>query len=331
MIPLERIRSGLEPRNNPYDLRTPEGLYSLRAVQGVGARSVLKLAERYATWGEIARSSRQELKQLVRSDEVVARLLGDEPPEVPLPMSEGVRCITYFDESYPDSLRDLADPPVLLWVRGQLPSRSTVAIVGTRRPTQWGRTVTQRIAEQAVGEGWEVISGLALGIDSEAHASTLQADGITHAVLGCGVDRPTPTENEALARSIVGAGGGLISEYPPGESARQHHFVQRNRIQAALAKAVIITECDRKSGSLYAAREALLLGRLLASPRPSTGLSKGTQSLLDSPPDTSVLPGKLTKSERSLLETRERLADVELNADLPLSPQLRVRSVAGGS
>jgi len=171
-------------------------------------------------------------------------------------------------EGYPARLRSIPSPPKTLWVRGSMPPAAAVAIVGTRHPTPFGSAVAELAARAAVEAGLGVVSGLASGIDTAAHKTALSSGGRTWAVLGSGVDVPTPTVNAALAEEIVASGGGVIAEVPPGTPVSPRRLVARDRIQSGLCLAVLICQCETSSGAMHTARFALLQGRLLVVARP---------------------------------------------------------------
>ena len=170
---------------------------------------------------------------------------------------------TISDSDLPSRLRDLPDAPAKLWYRGTLPdeTRPAVAIVGTRKPTSYGRAVTEQLASRLAERGVVIVSGLALGIDSIAHAAALKAGGTTVAVLPSGVDNPYPAQHRQLAEDIIAQGGALISEYPLGMPGLQHHFLERNRLVSGLADAVIVTEAASRSGTMNTVSHALAQGR----------------------------------------------------------------------
>jgi DNA processing protein len=195
-----------------------------------------------------------------------------------------ISTITHHDSHYPSSLTKLSDPPQRLFVRGQpltaLP-QITVAIVGSRKATSYGQAVTRELAGHLARRGVGIISGLALGIDSIAHQAALEAGGYTLAVMPCGLDRVYPASHRQLAEKISQQGT-LISEYEPGIRAAKYHFPARNRIVAALADAVLITEAALRSGTLITAEHALDIGvPVMAVPGPVThGNSAGTNRLI---------------------------------------------------
>ena len=173
---------------------------------------------------------------------------------------------TLWDHDYPQALRQIPDPPALLYGCGSLPEGPALAIVGTRHPTDFGRAFTERLAEELGAAGVVVVSGLARGIDAAAHRGTLCGGGKTLAVLGCGIDRAYPQENLRLYQQISEQGA-LLSEYPPGSEPLPGHFPGRNRIISGLSKATLVIEASRDSGSLITAEFALEQGReVLAVP-----------------------------------------------------------------
>ena len=167
------------------------------------------------------------------------------------------------DKEYPDNLRDLDDAPMVLYVRGNLNKNdiNSVAIVGSRKMTSYGKEVTQKLSSQLAVLGISVVSGLAFGIDITAHRSTLEAGGRCIAVLASGIDIITPRSNEWLGQEIIKSGGAIISEYPPGVIPKKYFFPFRNRIISGLSKAVIVVEGMIQSGTIHTANHAANQGR----------------------------------------------------------------------
>lgn len=172
----------------------------------------------------------------------------------------GWRWLTPGDESYPELLGAVSDPPLGLFVRGELPEGPAAAVVGSRRATAYGRQVAELVAHQASLAGIAVISGMARGVDAAAHRGALAAGGRTVAVWGTGPDRVYPREHKSLAEEIA-TSGALVTEYPPGTEPRRHNFPQRNRIIAGMAPATVVVEAAARSGALVTARLALDEGR----------------------------------------------------------------------
>lgn len=175
---------------------------------------------------------------------------------------DGIRLVLRGGEGYPARLMQIARPPHLLYVRGaEICDKHAVAIVGTRKASAYGLRHTRRIAAELAAQGVCVVSGLALGIDTQAHEGALEAGGRTIAVLGTPHDKPYPAGNIDLLERIVASGGSVISEYPIGMPAQRFSFLERNRIVAGLAQGVLVTEGARRSGALSTANYALDEGR----------------------------------------------------------------------
>ena len=199
-------------------------------------------------------------------------------------MSE-IRRVRRGDGEYPALLAAIHDPPVSLYLRGDgdpaLLAGSAVAVVGARACSAYGRSVARSLARELMGAGVVVVSGLARGIDAEAHRGALDAGGVTVAVLGCGIDRDYPAAHGELARR-VSERGLVVSEYEPGVEPAPWRFPARNRIIAGLCRATVVVEARERSGALITADFALEEGReVLAVPGEITSaLSAGTNALL---------------------------------------------------
>jgi len=203
--------------------------------------------------------------------------------ELDLAEEHGVQLVTLVDEAYPLLLREIDDPPLVLYVKGELPidTARCIAVVGTRRSTRYGSMVAGRLASQLALRGITVVSGLAAGIDTAAHQSVLDVGGRTVAVLGCGIDRVYPKRNQGLYDAITGHGA-ILSEYPIGTSPAKWTFPQRNRILAGLSRGIVVVQAPERSGSLITARLGLEQGReVFAVPgNINTLTSAGTNRLL---------------------------------------------------
>lgn len=176
---------------------------------------------------------------------------------------KGIAYTFYRDSSYPPQLREIFDPPFLLFYRGVLPDyeKPLVGVVGTRSPTGRARRASYGLGFELGAEGIGVVSGLARGIDGTAHDGNIAGGGKTVAVLGCGIDSVYPGINRELAVRILQTGGTIVSEYPPGTAALRYHFPERNRILAGLARGVVVVEAPEHSGALITADYALEQGR----------------------------------------------------------------------
>lgn len=197
----------------------------------------------------------------------------------------GIGILSYFSEQYPPLLRELSDPPLLMFFRGALPDpeKPLVAIVGTRKPDAPAMSQALQFGLGFARLGIPVISGLALGIDAMAHRGNVEGGAASVAVLGSGLDGIYPASNRGLARRLIENGGCLLSEYPPGVGPQKWHFPARNRIISVLARAMLVVEAPEHSGALISAQFALDQGRDLwvASSGMHSTLGAGCRNLAD--------------------------------------------------
>jgi len=235
---------------------------------------------------EVWQAPRAELVAILGEEagEKVARERAQADPEreVTLAGRLGARIITWEEEGYPKALKEIPDPPPVLYVLGEIGDKDelAIAIVGTRRCTSYGRVVAERLARELAARGVTVVSGLAPGIDTAAHRGALSS-GRTIAVLGTGLGRPYPAGSEPLIRRIAGSGA-VVSEFPFEQGGTQWTFPRRNRIIAGLALGVLVVEAPARSGALITVDRALEQGKeVLAVPGPITSeASVGTNRLI---------------------------------------------------
>jgi DNA processing protein len=198
--------------------------------------------------------------------------------------SQGIKILTWKDETYPKRLKEIEQPPPVLYVRGDyLPDDLyAVAIVGTRRVTAYGRQITEELSSYLAANGITVISGLARGVDAIAHQTALKAGGRTIGVLGSGVDKIYPPEHRQLAEQIMMGHGAIVSDYAPGTPPDASNFPPRNRIISGLSLAVVVIEAGETSGALITAEFAAEQGReIFAVPGSILApQSKGTNKLI---------------------------------------------------
>jgi len=269
-------------------VETTLDLLTLALVPGLSPRGARELLERGPLRSALARP--RDHADLVGSDGVRALASGDAhraaSAELRAAEGLGVAIVGCDDaERYPLWLRRTHTPPLVLWVEGTLvPDEGprSVAIVGSRAASPLGRAFARRLADDLAAAGLVVVSGLARGIDSAAHRGALEASGRTVAVLGSGLDRVYPPENEALAAEIARTGGALVSEFPLGTRPWKSNFPRRNRTIAGWATGVVVVEAGGRSGALSTARAALDEGReVMAVPgHPSHALCEGGNQLL---------------------------------------------------
>lgn len=199
-----------------------------------------------------------------------------------------VSFILQTDASYPHLLTEIDTPPLVLYIKGNPAlfdpeqNQQYMAVVGTRKVTNYGRHVTEILTQELASAGCVIVSGLAMGVDAIAHASALEVQGKTIAVLGCGVDCCTPNENQRLYDRIIGEGGVIVSEAPLGQGSYKGSFPQRNRIIAGMSQGILVTEGAEDSGSLITANLGLQYKRqVFAVPGPITStVSRGPMQLI---------------------------------------------------
>lgn len=190
------------------------------------------------------------------------------------------RCTFYWNREFPPQLREVYDPPLVLYYRGNLPdwSQPLVAIVGTRHPTGRARECSYALAFELGTAGLTTVSGLARGVDAEAHRGSSDAGGRTIAVLGNGIDRIFPYSSTDVGYRLLAAGGALVSEYPPGDPPLARHFPARNRIISGLVRTVVVVQAPLRSGALITADYALEQGRDLLVHRVGISGQRGAGS-----------------------------------------------------
>ena len=252
---------------------TAVALLAMMSLKGVGRRKALAIVDGplsetdsknccealipRLTGGCLDRISVDDLHEAWRkSDELVHR-----------GRDIGVQAISFHDTGYPARLRRIPDPPAVLFVRGDadgLHAEKGLAVVGTREPTSYGRTVALRSARNAVEAGYVIVSGLARGCDAFAHEGCLEASGIGVAVLAHGLDRVYPAANRGLADRLLESGGCLASEYPVGTTPFRAAFAERDRLQSGLSDAVLVIETGVRGGTMHTVRFAREQGRPIA-------------------------------------------------------------------
>jgi len=245
---------------------TPEELYwywagSTRGLGAVRLRKLLETAEDLEQAFNDASIARSCLPESV-ANALISRANEDMlVSEVYALSKKGIDICTYASEDYPQMLKEISRPPVMLYVKGKLKADADyLAMVGTRTPTRRGEINARRFAAELSRGGLAIVSGMARGLDSAAHLGALDADGYTVAVLGSGVDVVYPKENAELYERISETGA-VISEYAPGTRPDQRYFPARNRIISGMSLGVLLTEGERKSGSQITVAEAYKEGR----------------------------------------------------------------------
>jgi DNA processing protein len=237
---------------------------ALTLTPGLGPKRILKAAQTLQEISRLFRLSLTELESLNFPAESAQFLFSgqariDAEQELARVREQGGVILTYEDEDYPDRLREIFDPPSVLWVLGdvKLLSRPSIAIVGTRHPTPYGLGMAEILARDLASRRMVVLSGMARGIDTAAHRGALGAKGSTVAVWGTGIDVIYPKENKSLAENILTAGGAIVSEYKLGTFPAPQNFPKRNRILSGMSIGVLVVEAGENSGTRVTARCAL--------------------------------------------------------------------------
>ena len=290
---------------------------------GVGVVRFRRLLERFGSLAEAWRAPRVALAEAGldrRAVDGVTQLQSalDPARELARVRAAGAVPLTWLDDEYPALLKEIPDPPPVLYVKGRLMEQDAgaVAMVGTRRATVYGRDVAERLARDLAANGMTVVSGLAKGIDTHAHRGALAGGGRTIAVLGHGLDTIYPPENRRLAAEIVERGA-LVSDYPLGAGPMAEYFPPRNRIISGLSAGVVVGEADHTSGALITSKFALDQGRdVFAVPGPvSAPSSRGCNRLIQ---DGAKL---VTSAEDILFELNPHLTARPAPAQLALDFQ----------
>lgn len=252
--------------NKPY-------LLALNRLAGVGPKTAQKLLRRWPNLEELFRLTPKDIKQFGLPEQLAMAIEGFDMAaiEQDLYWEQGAAnhyLLTWEDEAYPSLLKEIYDPPLVLYAKGDLSCLAypTIAVVGTRNPSITGSETAWTFAYELAQQAITIVSGLALGIDRQAHYGCLQAKGCTIAVMATGIDTVYPTRHQSLAEKLV-ANGLLLTEFPLKTSPSPGHFPRRNRIISGLSLATLVVEAAIKSGSLITARLALEQNRdVLAVP-----------------------------------------------------------------
>ena len=257
-------------------------------IKGIGAVRMQALIQHFGDLGDAWRAAPADLAQAGLGLKVIERVL-QARENVDLEKlwakieAQGIKILTWEDEAYPQRLKEIDQPPPVLYIRGEyLPDDVfAVAVVGTRRVTAYGRQITEELAAFLAANGITVISGLARGVDAIAHQTALKAGGRTIGVLGSGVDKIYPPEHRALAEKMMERGA-ILSDYAPGTPPDASNFPPRNRVVSGLSLAVVVIEAGETSGALITAEFAAEQGReVFAVPGSILApQSKGTNKLI---------------------------------------------------
>lgn len=254
-----------------------EALIALNMLPKIGPVRVQRLLEEFGSADAILTANSSKLTKVRGIGEETAKIISswedtiDLSGELENAKSRGINVITQSDESYPDPLRHMYDPPLALYVWGEIlpKDKHAMAVVGSRRCTHYGQNTALSLSRDLAASGLTIISGLARGIDTFGHRGALEAGGRTIAVIGSGLAQLYPPENMALAQQIADGNGAVVSEFPLNVPPDKKTFPMRNRIVASWASGVLVIECPQWSGSLITANLAGDMGKnIYAVPGP---------------------------------------------------------------
>jgi DNA processing protein len=237
---------------------------SLNMTPGVGPRAATKLLERFGSADAVFHARRSELESLRLKPETVDSILKGEfhdrsRVELERVKALGGDLLTLDDGTYPALLREIDDPPIVLYVKGDWQAcfeQPAVAVIGSRSCSTYGENASEMLSRDLGSRGLTVVSGLARGIDTAAHRGAMRGKGRTIAVIGTGIDNVYPKENTGLCREILESGGCIVTQFPLGTPPLKDNFPYRNRIISGLSLGVLIVEASERSGSLITARLA---------------------------------------------------------------------------
>jgi DNA processing protein len=295
---------------------------ALHLIPGLGPVSCLKLAAHFSGPDKVLTASVADLGHVCRlrqetlaalSDAGRHNLLVQAEKEIKAAADKNIKILACDDPLYPYLLRNIHDPPPVLYVLGNpaMLNGKGIGMVGSRAATHYGREIARKMANTLASYGYNIISGMALGIDTAAHKGALEAEGGTIAVLGCGLDIIYPPSNRKLYQDIASSGA-VVSEYPFGTKPENFRFPARNRIISGLSVGIVVVEAANRSGSLITARHALEQGReVFAVPgRIDSVKSEGTHNLLQQ-------GAKLVHSINDIVEEFSFAAPHENQANAP--------------
>ena len=243
-------------------------------INKIGAKTQNKLLEKYHNPEEIWNLTKKELQGIL--DDKQIEIILNQKNRINLEkyaeymQKHEIKMITIFDEKYPQNLRNIYDPPVVLYIRGNenIINEFSIAIIGSRVCSNYGKQVAKQFAYNLSKYNINIVSGLAKGIDTYAHVGTIQAKKTTIAVIGSGLDIIYPEENKKLYEEIIKNNGAIISEYIVGTKPEKLKFPERNRIISGLSKGILVVEANKKSGTFITVDFALEQGKnIYAIPR----------------------------------------------------------------
>jgi len=243
---------------------------AINSCQEIGSNGLRRLSKKFKSMKTAWRASFSQYKQAGLKEKQISAIKKtkkevDPDEELAKVKKEGIKVITFKAKNFPESLKNIPSPPAILYYKGNIENeeKNNLAVVGTRRMTLYGSQITEKLIKEIATVGINIVSGLALGVDAQAHRTTLENKGKTIGILGCGIDERSiyPLENRGLAQKIIESGGVIASEFHINTPPLKHHFPMRNRLISGLSRAVLVVECPERSGALITARTAIEQGK----------------------------------------------------------------------
>ena len=310
---------------SPLPDETQLAWLALSLAPGLGPRRILQAVDNVGSVTRIFELSLTDLEALRFPATAVQSISGgqalrDAEEEWKRVRAEGASLLAFSDEAYPDRLKEIFDPPPLLWVRGdvQLLSQPAIAVVGTRHPTPYGVGMAEMLSRDLALRGMIILSGMARGVDTAAHKGAIAANAPTVAIWGTGIDVIYPKENKALAEQILAGGGAVVSEYKLGTFPAPQNFPRRNRLLSGTSVGVLVVEAGEHSGTRVTARCAIEQNRDVYAV-PGNVTSKGAWG-----------PNTLIKQGAKLVATWEDVWDeLPTQVRLELEARLQLKMGAG--
>lgn len=246
----------------------------LMQLKGISRKTIVRSFNLEANKEYTLQSIKEELMKAAINDSRIKNYSEDDIEEalfkanniIEMSLERDIHIITYLDDTYPERLRNITDPPVVLYYMGNIEcvnNPHAIAIIGTREPTEYGIKIARNLGESFGKRDYTVVSGLAIGCDQYGHEGCLDKNGKTVAVMPCGLDTIYPAKHKSLAKRILAEDGCLISEYPIGTKVFKNQLVERDRLQSGLSDGVIVIETGEKGGTLHTVNYAIEYGRIV--------------------------------------------------------------------
>ncbi len=255
-------------------------------IKGIGPKTLTKLVNYFDNIENLYRAKEEDLRNIKLKESIIKEIINNKNYNIDEELEKNLKfsnIITREEENFPESLKNIEDPPIILFYKGQINKKEDcISIVGSRKHSDYGRSVTTKITEKLINKNITIVSGLAMGIDSIAHQTCISNKKRTIAVLPNGLDFIYPQINNSLSIEILNTNGLLITEFPINSNISSYNFHRRNRIISGLSKIIIVTEAEKSSGSMITVKHGLNQGKDIYTVPGSifNPFSKGTNNLI---------------------------------------------------